>query len=139
MVKAENNNKPLQTFIFDSDFLVALYRPDDASHQKAKSILEKLNKAENKFSAINLVLQESATVISHKLGMEPVRKFYKNILDLLDEVIEVDGNLEKQSWQIFLEQTKKGTSFVDCANLAVLRKYHLSSILSFDHFYRGRL
>ena len=39
----------------------------------------------------------------------------------------------------FLKQTKKGCSFIDCANLAVIERYKLDGILTFDEFYPKEL
>lgn len=52
--------------------------------------------------------------------------------------IHVNEELEDAGWSIFLSQTKKGTSFVDCANLAVIEKYKFDGILSFDGFYKDK-
>jgi len=50
----------------------------------------------------------------------------------------LDLELENNSSKIFEKQSKKGMSFIDCANLAVLEKYKLDGILSFDEFYPKR-
>ena len=121
--------------LVDSDFLVAAYKADDPSHIRATKMSRLHNKQGNKFVCLNLVVQESATVISHRMGMDDARKFYKNIGNFIDTFIVLDTELEKECWNIFLEQSKKGTSFVDCANLAVCQKYKLDGILSFDKFY----
>ena len=47
----------------------------------------------------------------------------------------IDEDLETMTWKIFKRQTKKGTSFVDCANMAVIEKYKLDGIITFDEFY----
>ena len=91
------------------------------------------------FGITNLLLQEVATVLSMRKGMALANKFLKDYRDIIDEVIFIDENLERQAWQIFGIQEKKGTSFVDCANLAVIEKYKLGGILTFDKFYPKEL
>ena len=54
------------------------------------------------------------------------------------QIILLDLELENNSSKIFEKQSKKGMSFIDCANLAVLEKYKLDGILSFDEFYPKR-
>lgn len=124
--------------VVDSDILVGLYKPHDSNHKKALDLVKKLKDSGFVFSILNIVLQESVTVISHHMGMEDARKFYAGIFTFVDKIINVDGNLEKRAWEVFLEQTKKGTSFVDCANLAALDYYKLDGILSFDEFYKDK-
>ena len=69
------------------------------------------------------------------MGMKYAKNFYSSVFRMASEKIIMDEELENESWKIFLSQTKKGTSFVDCANLAVVEKYKLDGILSFDKFY----
>jgi len=120
--------------LVDSDFLIALARKEDASHKLAKKIFsERVSFGEIKITS--LVLMEATTVMSHKGGMEGARKFYGIVKNLVDEIIFVDQELMEEGWEVFLKQTKKGTSFVDCANLATARKHKVDKILSFDKFY----
>lgn len=129
----------MKKLLVDSDFLVGVFRQDDTNHQKAIELLEKMKEEEVELWMSNLVHQESATVISHRVGMEAVRSFVKNLaLDIHKRVL-VEEELEKKAWKIFLSQTKKGCSFVDCANLAVVEKYKLDGILTFDEFYPEKL
>ena len=128
-----------QRMLLDSDFLVAVFRPTDSSHHKAQEFLQKLNHQPVELWVINLVIQESTTVISYKMGMEEAKKFYLLAKQEINQLVEIDGVLEKTAWEIFLKQTKKGTSFIDCANLACLQTYKLNKILSFDAFYPKEL
>ena len=129
----------MKRLLVDSDFLVGVFRQEDTNHQKAIGLLEKMKEEEVELWMSNLVHQESATVVSHRVGMEAVRSFVKNLASDIHRRVLVDEELEKKTWKIFLSQTKKGCSFVDCANLAVINKYKLDGILSFDEFYSKSL
>lgn len=120
--------------IVDSDILVACYKHDDASHYTAVKLSELIHK-KNQFMALNIVVQESTTVISNRMGMNDARRFYSNISHFIDHIIQLDELVEKSAWDILLKQTKKGCSFVDCANIAAVHEYKLNGILSFDAFY----
>lgn len=119
--------------LLDSDFLIALYKPDDSNHSDSKKIFKKI--ASDELYASNLVFQESTTVISKKMGMNDAKNFFSGITSLIRNKIELDPFLEEESWKLFLKQTKKGTSFIDCANLKTLEEYKLDKIISFDGFY----
>lgn len=125
--------------IVDSNVFVGLFLPDDTLHARSKKAIVELKKQEAIFYAINLVIQETATVISFRRDMVTSRLFYSSYSKIIDTQINLDDTLEKMSWEIFLKQTKKGTSFVDCANLAVIEYYKLDCILSFDTFYPKKL
>lgn len=125
----------MEKLLVDSNVLVALYRPNDALYLKASSLVKKLHQSGCRFVVLNLVIQESATVLSMREGMKSANNFYSNYKRIIDLEIDADGDLEDLSWKIFLKQTKKGSSFVDCANLAAIEKYKLDGIVSFDNFY----
>ena len=121
--------------LVDSDCLVGAFREGDPHSTAATELIDKHSRSGTKLHASNLVIQESATVLSHRVGMDAVRLFYQKYPKLGLYIVDIDPALEKLSWDIFLRQTKKGTSFVDCSNLAVIQKYKLEGILSFDSFY----
>lgn len=122
--------------LFDSDFLVSLYKPDDSNHLKSSKIYRKIE-SETAFFALNIVFQEATTVISKRMNMYHARKFYDSINKLITTKVYLDTVLEDKTWKIFLSQTKKGTSFIDCANLATCEYYKFDGILSFDEFYKN--
>lgn len=125
--------------LVDSDCLVGAFRDEDPHHSEALTLLKKYGLKGDTLSVLNLVLQETATVLSHRTGMNAVRLFYEKYPALEMGKIDISGELENYSWEVFLKQTKKGTSFVDCANLAANEYYHLDGILSFDRFYSSKL
>ena len=125
--------------LVDSDFLVGLFRVGDPHHEKAISLLKHHDGRSSGFHVMNIVLQETATVLSHRVGMDAVRLFYVKYPNLGFKVIDADKEMERAAWQIFLKQTRKGCSFVDCANIAAVEYYHLDTIFSFDRFYPKEL
>ncbi|MEK7155243.1 MAG: hypothetical protein AAB697_03965 [Patescibacteria group bacterium] len=129
----------MKRYFTDSDFLMAIFNSKDANHDKAVEISERLDSSEVELWGSNLIQQESATVVSHRIGMDAVRDFVQKLATDLDRFVDVDKGLEKWAWKVFLKQTKKGCSFVDCANLAVIERYKLDGILTFDKFYPKEL
>lgn len=125
--------------LVDSDCLFAAYVAKDPNNKKATTLLKKYQQAQTTLYITNLVLQELATVFNHKIGqLESIELIQKiKLLKLIQ--ITIDEALEKSGWQVFFSQTKKGTSFVDCANLATIKLYKLDGILSFDSFYQKML
>jgi len=119
----------------DSDFLFGLFVNVDAHHCESISLLKKITNNKDKIIVLNLVIQETATVISNKRSQSEAVLFLDGIFKMPVEILKVGEDDENSGWQMFRKQTKKGTSFVDCANLAVTQKYKLDGILSFDKFY----
>lgn len=125
--------------IIDSNVFVAVFLLEDSLHIPATQLVSQLKRQGTIFCTINLVLQESATVLSMRKGMTSARTFYASVHDFVDQMVPFDEIVEKESWKIFLSQTKKGTSFVDCAILASARHYQIDKIASFDRFYPKEL
>lgn len=122
-------------YLADSDFLVGLFSENDAHNSKSVDLMQKMVKRGNKLFVLNLVVQESATVLSHRVNMDAVRLFYEKLPRLNLNVVSVDDKAEVASWSLFLKQTKKGCSFVDCANLSIFYTHKFDGIVSFDRFY----
>lgn len=121
-------------YLVDSDFLVACFNKDDFSHRRASEIMEKWTGDEEIFLN-SLVEMESATVISKRIGMIKTSLFMIWLGKLGMNKYFVDEETMGKSWELFLEQTKKGSSFVDSMNLVVAKKLGCRKILSFDKFY----
>ena len=125
--------------LVDADVLVGAFSLRDPHYKVATAWLKKLNRKKAEVWVINLVIQEVATVLSHTLGQGPAVEFLERVETLSLEKIMVGENLEARAWEIFKRQTKKGTSFVDCTNMAAVEYYKLDGILSFDALYPKEL
>ena len=121
--------------LIDSDFLVGLFRDEDVHHTRSLGVLDREVRRSGNLFVSNLVLFETATVLAHRVNMDAVRLFYEKLPKLKLKRIGIDERMENKAWEIFLKQTKKGCSFVDCANLAAIEIYKFKGILSFDEFY----
>ena len=121
--------------IIDSDALFAVYNSQDSLHAKAKRILKQLKDGEAVLLATNLVFQESATLVSYRLGQAKARDFVGRLRKSDLKEVFVTPQLTHKTWQIFEKQIKKGTSFVDCANIIALKEFKADFIFSFDKFY----
>ena len=122
--------------LFDSDFLYGLFVAHDPHHDTAVTQFRECRKNKVQLFVLTLVIQETATVISHKVDQAASLDFLRRIRTITNiNRIVFDETLEDAAWQVFEAQTKKGTSFVDCANLAAIHHYHLDKIFSFDRFY----
>lgn len=121
--------------LLDSDAIIALNFSDQSTHLVAKRIFKKYQHLEADFYTLNVCVQESVTVASKKYSQQEAATLYHNLIQNSQNILHVDIDLELQSWNLFLKQTKKGTSFIDCANLAALSHYNFDKIFSFDQFY----
>jgi len=118
--------------LVDTDFLIALIKEDDKNHSKAISKLKGLKEA--LIFVTPFTIPETATVLSYKVSQKSAKKFLREArrkfveLPLNEEIIALAD-------KIFLTQNKKGISWIDCLNAAIVKYYKFEGILSFDKFY----
>lgn len=122
----------------DSDVFVALYKNNDSSHKKSVRLFEQAKKQSTVFLTSNYVFLESITVISQKVGHIQAANYISTMKS--DDngflIKRIDEELEAQAIEIFKKQTSKNTSFVDCANIALIKDMKLDGVFSFDQIYR---
>ena len=121
--------------LVDADFLISLIKEDDRNH------LLSLRKLENLKTATVFVtpftIPETATVLSYKVSQQAAKKFLKEARNEFSK-LSLEENILESADSIFLSQQRKGISWIDCLNVAVIRHYKLDGILSYDRFY-GKL
>jgi predicted nucleic acid-binding protein len=123
--------------LVDSDIFFSLTDKRDTNHHKAISLNSKFIGQKIKFFTTNLVVFETATVLSHKISHQAATTFLKEITSGAMEILHLDEMTEKEAINIFNKQQRRNSSFVDCANMAVLKKINLKYIFSFDRAYKS--
>lgn len=130
-------NVPLTIFV-DSDAFVAFFKNNDSNHKKAVTLFQKLKSQSAIFFTSNYVFSESITVISQRVGHSQAGTYIDSMKNTDGGFIikRVDDEIEESAIEIFKKQTSKNTSFVDCTNMALLKKFSCDAIFSFDEVYR---
>lgn len=136
--KPGESTKLMPEILVDADALVALVKTDDANHRKAFSLSEALQKKGCAWYVSPFTIGEVVTVVSYKINQDTAKRVLKelrkqnlNELTLKDEYAHLADD-----W--FAKQNKKGTSYFDCYNMALLERYknQLDAIFSFDTVYK---
>ena len=136
--RPDEATKYILDILVDADALVALVKSNEPNHKKALSISETLQKKGCTWYISPFTIGEIITVISHKVNQATAKKVLKelrrqnlNILALKEEYLHLADD-----W--FHKQNKKGTSYFDCYNMALLERYRkqLDAIFSFDRVYK---
>jgi predicted nucleic acid-binding protein len=118
--------------LVDTDFLIALIKIDDKNHLKA---IDKIQKIKEATVFITLfTIPETVTVLSYKVSHTAAKNFLKVARNKLSE-LPLNEEIITSADKIFLSQNKKGTSWIDCLNVALIKYYKLDGILYFDKFY----
>jgi predicted nucleic acid-binding protein len=124
--------------LVDTDAFVGKFYPRDAHHARCKAMFAELRAERKRLVTTSLVVLETATVLSNRTGQEAACRFLEGFIKAGKiDVVHISQELQNEAVDLFLEQTKKGTSVVDCSNVVVMHRYHIPTIFSFDRFYKA--
>lgn len=132
MISTSDNPSQYQVLI-DSDAFVGWLYEGDGHHSEASQIFAHVEKQRLVPVTTSLVVAETATVLSHRQGQKLALVF----LELVKRypIIHITRRRQQEALALFQEQRARGTSVTDCANVAVMREYHIPAIFSFDKVY----
>lgn len=124
--------------LLDTDALVALTKTGDSNRQKAIRIYQRLKENGVQFFLSPFTTAETVTVLSYRLSHKEAKKFLIEARKTDLPVLSLEDNSPNLADQWFLKQNKKGTSYFDCYNMALLTRYknQLDAIFSFDSVYK---
>jgi len=123
--------------LIDSDAFVGLMLEQDAHHERVVRIFDNLKAHTIPLATTSFVVAETATVLSHMSGQALARTFLDEVVTQSGlPVIFIDESLYNDAVAIFHNVGKRGSSITDCANVAVIRRFEIPQIFSFDKVYR---
>lgn len=127
-----------QIILVDSDAFVAIIKETDSNHVKALRLLDTLQNNQATFLTSNFVFSESITVISQRVGKDIAHQYIDSIKSPTSTYtfLRIDEEIEDIALEIFKKQTSKNVSFVDCTNMALLKRENIYAIWSFDEIYK---
>src|SRR3990172_5609153 len=114
--------KTSEQMLVDSDVFVAWLMPDDLLHKEAEKKLSELEKKETPLVMTNWVLAETATVLSYRAGHRVAVEFLENMERMGFEIAWTGEKAFAAAVNLFKRQKKRGTSMVDCINVAVAKE-----------------
>ena len=128
----------MSDILLDADALIALAKLDDSNHQRATRINDELQKRGVSYMLSPFTIAEAATVLSYKVSHQAAKKFLKQIRELDIPVFDLKEDQIKLADFWFNKQSKKGISYFDCFNMALLERYknQIGAIFSFDSIYK---
>ncbi len=137
MEHRKNNHKLASVFV-DSDAFIASLKEEDTNHSRAREIFDKLSDQPIHFVTSNFVFAEVVTVLSQRVNRQAAVNYIQTMTDEETPfaILRADETVEREAITVFLRQTSKNTSFVDCTNIAFMQLYRLDTIFTFDEIYR---
>jgi len=130
--------------LLDTDFLVALWNPDERRHAEADSLFGALARGERgRLFVTDFIVDEAATLALRRArNPGQVRSFLRFLLGIPPApralaLLHVGPELFHRASEPFLKMATRGLSFTDCTSLEILREYRIDAIASFNAGFRG--
>jgi predicted nucleic acid-binding protein len=129
----------MAVFIDTGPFL-ALYDAEDVHHKRSKELIKgALTGTFGRLYTSNYIIDEALTVILVRT------KQHQQAVELGKYLIEspritrlnVDDDVFESAWRKFQNFKDKALSFTDCTSLALVEKYEVNQIMSFDRGFDG--
>jgi len=122
--------------LIDSDAFVGWMLKGDAHYERAGALFAQIKENRTSVVTTSAVVDETITVLSHRQGQGIARAFLEQVIEQGNfPVILISESIRTQALELFVAQTKKGTSMTDCLNAAVCACMDIPYIFSFDKAY----
>lgn len=124
----------------DTGVFVAARNMRDINHKRAVKLLEKAIKGEyGEIFTSDYVFDEAVTVALVRTGRPNIAARTGQLILVMPGIrmVFVDEELFKDAWARFMRLAAKGLSFTDCVTLAVMDRYKIDYLLSFDKGFDG--
>ena len=124
----------------DTGVFVAARNMRDINHKRAVELLEKAIRGEyGEIFTSDYVFGEAVTIALVRTGRPDIAARTGQLILAMPRIhmVFVDEELFKDAWAKFTRLAAKGLSFTDCATLAVMDRYKIDYLLSFDKGFDG--
>lgn len=118
----------------DASAYLSILNSADTNHQQAMQHAKSLRSADPITS--QAVLGEVLTVGSQRYDKATTLLFVEKILNSSTIVVLEDQELVTAAWHIFKTVQSKNISWVDCYSQAIIQKYQITKVFTFDADFR---
>lgn len=119
----------------DTSAFYALAYPDDQNHVEAKRRLNAWMEENIPLVTHNYILLETFALMQRRLGIEVVRKFYKDAQQFC-RTLWVSQTHHERAAKRYVGQDGSRYSFVDCVSFEMMRTHGIHKYFAFDDDFR---
>ncbi len=118
----------------DTSALYAAIVRTEARHRESLSVFRKLVESGRAITTTSYVVLETAALLQHRIGLEPVRDFDERILPLLT-VCWVSEELHRKGMTRLVKENQRLLSLTDCVSFEFMESEGMRDAFSLDsHF-----
>ena len=120
----------------DTNAFVAFFRNEDAHHEKAVKIFEKISSGILGNAVISdYVFDETVTVVLSRTNNKDKAVGLGKYMMQSAKMLKVHKHVFNLAWKLFKEN-KVGLSFTDCTNIALMKLFNINHIATFDEAFK---
>lgn len=116
----------------DANVFIGLLNDESSLHEKAIEKSAILKKNSEILATTDIVVAETITVLSSRISRTLALGFGRNVERGEIQIIYLDSDTLSLSWKIFQTMTSKNVSFFDCTSFAIIKKFNIEKVFSFD-------
>ncbi len=117
----------------DTSAWLALYDRRDQNHQTAREVAEYLRKERIPLVTTDYVFDETVTIVRMRVGHGEAVILGESLLkSSVVDLVEVDRNLRRRAWEIFVRYDDHRFSYTDCTSFAVMRQMGIDRVFGYD-------
>jgi len=116
--------------LIDTSAFYAIIAVSDEFHSKARELYERLIDRDNELYTTSYVLVETAALVHHRLGFQPL----KTLMESIERTVRtywVSSDLHKEAWKMMVARDGARLTFVDCSTIVTAKKLN-ASVFAFD-------
>jgi uncharacterized protein len=117
----------------DTGAFVALVDADDRNHGAARRFVRALAKRRRSLLTSTYVLDETVTLVRLRVGHAAAVGFGERLFHTRwCRIVDVDEDLRRTAWDLFVRYDDQTFSFTDCTSFALMRSMGLTEAFAFD-------
>ncbi|MBI4669773.1 MAG: PIN domain-containing protein [Elusimicrobia bacterium] len=123
----------------DTGAFIGRYMAGDQYHDKASHAWDKLEKNHQRLFTSNLVIVETATLLTRQAGYGFAAQRVRNILDSrVIQILRPAEPQEREAIELLEKYADQRASFSDCLSFVLMRQTKIKTAFTFDeHFERA--
>ena len=117
----------------DTGAFVALVDADYRNHRAARRFVRGLAKRGRSLVTSTYVVDEAITLIRLRVGHATAVGFGERLFRTRwCRIVDIDEDLRRTAWEVFLRHADQVFSFTDCTSFALMRSMALTEAFAFD-------
>ena len=117
----------------DTSAWLALYDRRDQNHRTAREVAEYLRGERVPLVTTDYVFDETVTIVRMRVGHGEAVALGESLLkSSVVELVEVEKNLRRKAWEIFVKDGAPRFSYTDCTSFAVMRQMGIDRVFGYD-------